>query len=213
MSHNFEKLSALIDDELSESELDNINPLFDSEQDQQYYLRQLLIKDVLHGEPAAVMPTDFTESVLAKIADEPAIFAPANLKKKVADVKQKVVGLAIAASVAMVSFIMLQDNNLQNSAPIFNQHEVAKVIRAEGILNASSSSSSSSSAAKVNSGYQLASERQTINPSQWNGLENQYNEAYRMMINQYLATHTEVSTVNNIQGIMPYSKIVGYDSK
>ncbi len=211
MSHNFEKLSALIDNELSESEVGNVKKILSSDEDKNFYLRQQIIKDVLHGEQVAVIPANFADKISAQIADEPAIFAPNNIKANVSGVKQKVVGLAIAASVAMVSFIMLQDNNLQTGVPNFNQQEVAKVIRAEGIQNAGVNAVNNEGA--VNSGYQLASDRQTISPNKWQGLSGYSNDAYKTMINQYLATHTEVSTVNNIQGIMPYSKIVGDDSK
>ena len=211
MSHNFEKLSALIDDELSEVEVASVKQLFDNNEDKNFYLRQQMIKNVLHGEQAAVMPANFADNISAQLADEPAIFAPNNIKAKASNIKQKVVGLAIAASVAMVSFVMLQNNNYQTSAPKFNQQQVAKVIRADGVQNASVANTNNG--APLNSGYQLASDRQTISPNNWQGLDRHNSAAYKMMINQYLATHTEVSTVNNIQGIMPYSKIVGDDSK
>ena len=213
MSRNFEKLSALIDDELLVSEQGNIKNLFKTSENQAYYLRQKMIKDVLHGEKIAILPANFSEQISKKIADEPAIFAPSNLKPTTKlwakESKQKLIGLALAASVAMVSFVMLQNSSDINSVPAFSSQEVAKIIGPNGAYT----NNVANRLNNLNSGYQLASDSRTLNPSQWNGLDKQRYDNYKIMINQYLTAHTEVSTVSNIQGIMPYSKIVGYDSK
>jgi len=213
MSRNFEKLSALIDDELLVSEQGNIKNLFKTSENQAYYLRQKMIKDVLHGEKIAILPANFSEQISKKIADEPTIFAPSNLKPTTKlwakESKQKLIGLALAASVAMVSFVMLQNSSDINSVPAFSSQEVAKIIGPNGAYTNNVANRSNN----LNSGYQLASDSRTLNPSQWNGLDKQRYDNYKIMINQYLTAHTEVSTVSNIQGIMPYSKIVGYDSK
>jgi len=213
MSRNFEKLSALIDDELLVSEQGNIKNLFKTSENQAYYLRQKMIKDVLHGEEIAILPANFSEQISKKIADEPAIFAPSNLKPATGvwakESKQKLIGLALAASVAMVSFVILQNSSDINSVPAFSSQEVAKIIGPNGAYT----NNVANRLNNLNSGYQLASDSRTLNPSQWNGLDKQRYDNYKIMINQYLTAHTEVSTVSNIQGIMPYSKIVGYDSK
>jgi hypothetical protein len=109
----------------------------------------------------------------------------------------------------MVSFVILQNSSDINSVPAFSSQEVAKIIGPNGAYT----NNVANRLNNLNSGYQLASDSRTLNPSQWNGLDKQRYDNYKIMINQYLTAHTEVSTVSNIQGIMPYSKIVGYDSK
>ncbi len=205
-----EQLSALLDNESSdEVQAQLVKSLHDYE-NQGFYLRQNIVKDVLHGENYTPLPANFMADLSKKLDKEPVIFAPSNIKSKVQNWKQKAVGFAVAASVGMVSLLLMQNNN--SNEGVLNNN-LAQISPQAGNSNLLPTSTSSLPLTARVPGYQLASDEQVHHINQWQGMSSQMNPEYQELLNQYLATHTEISSVGQLQGIMPYSKIVGFDTQ
>ncbi|PJG59659.1 sigma-E factor negative regulatory protein [Aeromonas cavernicola] len=75
---NKEQLSALIDGELSDMLADE---LAQDANLQETWGRYHLIGDVMRGEVPSHLPLDFSDSIMARLADEPALLAPSAMSK------------------------------------------------------------------------------------------------------------------------------------
>ena len=195
-----ELISALLDDELASSEQQELDDFIHDEELAAFYHRQSLVKNALSGQASVELPVDFTVQLQQKLAEQPVVMAPGNIKTTswLKEKQQAVTGFAIAASVAMVSFVVMQNQNPSSElAPL-------------GLASSSVQPVHIQPASQEQ--YSLVTDRQVITAEQLlSGQQNIHNEAYRKLLNQYLSTHTESSTLGNVQGIMPYSKIVGYE--
>ncbi len=204
-----EQLSALLDNESSDEIQGQVVKSLYDDKNQGFYLRQNIVKDVLHGENYTPLPGNFMADLSKKLDNEPVIFAPSNIKVKEGSWKQKMVGFAVAASVGMVSLLLLQNNSFDKNSS--NSHFIQ--ISQQSGSNTALPASALPLVANKAPGYQLASDEQVYRVNQWQGMGSQMNPEYRELLNQYLATHTEISSVGQLQGIMPYSKIVGFDTQ
>lgn len=95
-----EKLSAMIDGELDDHELDALLASLD-EEDSQAWDTYHLIGDALNQHP--MVSSDFMARFSAKLEAEPIVIAPAAIKRRRPMPKRRWVALSMAASVAFVS--------------------------------------------------------------------------------------------------------------
>ena len=102
MNSKHEQISALMDDQpVSSSALDEV---LGNDDNIHAWSRYHLIRDALQNELQQESITDISQRVSLALADEPAILAPANIKKP-RKTMQSVVGFAMAASVFFVALL------------------------------------------------------------------------------------------------------------
>lgn len=101
-----EKLSALIDDELS---FEGLDPLRKDPQFAQSWQRYHLIRDAIKDELSTPEAFNLADRVSLALQNEPTVFAPTALVTKPKALwKKTVAGMAIAATVAAISVIGMQ---------------------------------------------------------------------------------------------------------
>lgn len=182
----FERLSALIDDELPPSEIGGevtkLNQHGDARERWSHYH---LIGDAMRHEIGPLHSTGLAQSISRQLQDEPVVLAPAAIRRTGLARRKTLTGLAVAASLAAVVVVM---------AP--------QLINPEG------------SEAQPTVAQQPAVENKTFYVAQdgtrWELLKK---PAVESRLNAYLVNHQERSPASNIKGIMPYATFVSYDGK
>jgi sigma-E factor negative regulatory protein RseA len=121
-----EQISALMDDELSTDGLDHLFTAAKGDGDLgECWSTYHLIGDVMRGNP--VMPADFKQRLMQKIAVEPAVLAPRNLQRERRPMMWSIA--ASAAAVMFVGWVVLQQQAPENAnAPVV---EIAQNIPSE----------------------------------------------------------------------------------
>lgn len=109
-----EKISALVDDELS---LDGLNSLRQEQDFASTWQRYHLIRDAIKDELSDPSAFNLADKVRAALENEPTIFAPSALAAKKRVWPKAVAGLAIAATVAAVSVLGMQQFLRPQAAP------------------------------------------------------------------------------------------------
>ncbi|MDQ7073909.1 MAG: sigma-E factor negative regulatory protein [Gammaproteobacteria bacterium] len=187
-----ESLSALMDGESDAREQKHIlNLMAESEQVdlKLRWGRYHLISDGVQGD-VPLLSTNFAASVRDAIDNEPAILAPRALRTILtrSTLLKGVAGFAIAASVALVSIVGLR--SLQNEVGVDQQ------------------------LAEQSQPLMLLQPRQDVRlvaaplqGTRWN----LHRSAIEKRLNGYLATHTEHTVLGEVQGVVPYSRLAGYD--
>lgn len=104
-----ERLSALLDDELSEIELRHLLAELDDEQ-AGHFARWQLARDLIHGQSVARVPDDFSKRLAAQLHDQPA--APLLLRAGASLAR-----LAVAASVALALVLGWQYQGANGELP------------------------------------------------------------------------------------------------
>lgn len=178
-----EQLSALIDGELSDHEMDQVLDALERDEEMRgQWSRYHLISDSIRSTAANVSVTDLAERIRSAIADEPAILAP---PRKSSRFIKPLAGFAIAASVAIVAVIGIQQPGQSGVLPL----PVA-------VVQLSASGQPRAPAATV------------IQRVRWNVAQ----PVVETRLNSYLINHNErLST--GMYGILPYVRIVGYDAR
>jgi len=185
--------------------------------------RYHLIRDAIQEDSRSPLDVDFASRVSAAIQEEPAIVAlPPSVretaKRHSADqqaeqdaqkaapgnvvqgkFKRSLVGLSVAATVAMVSLVGL--NTLQTSRDAAPDNSVAVVPSTDTVLPAGS--------AGVGGDIQFVS-----NPvgSYWVSQERTISPESEQRLNMYLSQHIEHSPTADVTGMLPYSRLAGYDT-
>lgn len=108
-SKNEEKLSALVDGELDETD---VHLLLDRLRDDpglaERWSRYHLINDALRNNLPATVTPDFAERVWKDLEDEPTVVAPPRRPMRVPRFMKQAVGLALASSVTAVAILGVQ---------------------------------------------------------------------------------------------------------
>jgi sigma-E factor negative regulatory protein RseA len=212
---DFKSLSLLMDGELpSEESARLIRELVKDERLKSEWTRQHRVRDALQGQLNSALDGGFAARVSAAVDAEPTIIAPQPLDavSREADVPAEVVaipvgrakrsynrplaGLAIAASVAAVSLLALQ---------------VLDGGQGGGLLPASPQLASGTPliAVPAGAGAQLVSSSGT----HWSmPAEAERDAELEQRLNMYLSDHMEQAPINGVQGVLPYSRLVGYDT-
>ena len=179
-----ERLSALVDDELSPHDIaGEVRKLNLNEEARQRWSSYHLIGDAMRREVGPAYSTSLAQSISQRLQDEPVVMAPAALKTKGSGRRKAFTGVAVAASLAAVAMVMTpQLINQEGSAP---QPVVAEQQQTEPRT------------------YFVAQDG-----TRWELLKK---PAVESRLNNYLVNHQERSPSSNIKGIMPYATFVSYD--
>jgi sigma-E factor negative regulatory protein RseA len=180
-----ERLSALVDNEITEDEISlEIKKLSSNQVNRDLWSRYHLIGDTMRGETGPLYDSGLARAISRRIEEEPVVLAPAPLKRRRNLRKRSYTGLAVAASLAAVAVVM---------AP--------QMINPEG-----------SEAPTVSVADQQRPETQTLyvaeDGTRWELLKKPKVES---RLNAYLVNHQERSPSSNIKGIMPFANFVSYD--
>jgi sigma-E factor negative regulatory protein RseA len=216
-----EQISAFMDGELHETEHANlIHQICHDEQLKSRWQHYHLISDALKNNISSPVTAhcQFTQSVMAALENEPTVFAPTAMKHKTSNVKQKIAGVAIAASVAAVAVIGVQSMN-QSKEPAPSLAEMPspdQYVRMEQSQPEVATEPTVASTEPSTLAPTPAVPAIKASASQSSGaLENVQQEAdmtqiyqYNPQLYQYLLNHNQYTLGSHVQGVMPYARIV-----
>jgi sigma-E factor negative regulatory protein RseA len=178
----FERLSALVDDELPKGEIaGEIKKLYANEGGRECWARYHLIGDAMRREIGPLHSPGMAQEISQRLRDEPFVLAPAALGRRAYSRKKTLAGLAVAASLAGVAVVL---------AP--------QLISPEG-----DASNPTVAQQQPNNMLYVAQDG-----TRWELLKKPEVES---RLNTYLVNHQERSPTSNIKGIMPYATFVSYD--
>mgnify|MGYP001544810714 FL=1 len=179
-----EQLSALIDDELGESEQTLLTRQIGRDTElRQRLLRYQLISDAMQNHLPGQVDPAFSRRVHAALQDEPSRHG-AGIRTGLAGLLRPVAGLAVAASVAVVAVTALQNSQDETSVP------------APAVATAPADSTYIRSQDGV-----LA-----VAPEPGPRVDNS-------LLDPYLVNHNEYAASRGMQGMLPYVRIVGHELK
>ncbi|MET0068609.1 MAG: sigma-E factor negative regulatory protein [Candidatus Thiodiazotropha sp.] len=187
----FERLSALVDDEISGHEISGeINKLKTNQESLGVWSRYHLIGDAMRNELGRIHDTGLADSISQRLASEPVVLAPAALKRRRPIRKRTLTGVAVAASLTAVAVVMAPQmiNPGSSEAP----GQLLSVNQFED-----------RSQPQENRTVYVAEDG-----TRWKLLKKPKVES---RLNAYLLNHQELSPSSNIKGIMPYATFVSYD--
>ncbi len=183
--HEMERLSALVDDELSAHDIPGeVRKLNQNGDAIKRWSSYHLIGDAMRREIGPLYSTSLAESISQRLQDEPVVLAPAAMRARGSGKRKALTGVAVAASLAAVAMVMtpqLINNQEAGSA----QPAVAEQQPAEPRT------------------YVVAQDG-----TRWELLKK---PAVESRLNNYLVNHQERSPSSNMKGIMPYATFVSYD--
>jgi sigma-E factor negative regulatory protein RseA len=180
-----ERLSALVDNEISEDEISmEINKLSRNSVIRDTWSRYHLIGDAMRGETGSLYNSGLAEAISKQLENEPVVLVPAAIKRPGKIRKRSYAGMAVAASLAAVAVVM---------AP--------QMINPEG-----SERQQPSLATKQRPDTQTLYVAE--DGTRWELLKKPEVES---RLNAYLVNHQERSPSSNIKGIMPFANFVSYD--
>lgn len=224
-THKNEHISGLMDSFWAdEKALDSsLNTLYSDPEAKAKWARYHLMRDALQDEIQSPLDAGFASRVSAAIENEPAIVAfPAQSRSQDDDVSdysaadggsnanpvsnvkkgnfsRNLVGFSVAATVAVVSLVGLNVFQSTKDASVGNPNpEIAQVptVVSEPLINGD---------------IQLVS-----NPvgSYWvNPKQEAVSPEFATRLNMYLSEHIESSSTGDIKGMLPYSRLAGFDSR
>lgn len=179
-----ERLSALVDDELSRPEIQmKLKELSLNAEARASWSRYHLIGDAMRRELGPVTNPDLARSISRRIQDEPLVLAPGALKHPTRNWVKPAAGMAIAASVAVLAMVM---------APQFINPQ--QTVATKPALAASQPTTRHLYVAE--------------NGTRWEMLKQPKVES---RLNSYLVNHQEYAPAANMKGIMPFATFVSYD--
>lgn len=175
-----EDLSALVDGEIAQPDA-MISQLQDDPELRQQWHRYHLVRDAMTDHLDPQFSLDISSSVSQALENEPTILAPKKRTPKIQKFYKQASGFAIAATVATVAVLSVQQTQLSDS-------------------NTGSQLASNAIAGKPQAVVKLVSvndqERQRLN------------SAVESKLNSYLVNHNEYSLTSKMQGALPYMRIV-----
>lgn len=183
-NHTSEQISSLVDDELRGPALRQALERLRQDADLQgCWSRYHLISDALHANLASARASDLCRRVHAALEQEPTLLAPRR-KARLPSLVKQAAGLAIAASVAAVAIIAVQQDELTPGAapaPVQMAHNTRPAH--EMVQLASTGGGSAATVVMAE-------------------------QAVRGRLNSYLVNHNEYSVSSGMQGVLPYVRIV-----
>lgn len=191
-----EQLSILVDDELAEHDavLDRLRA--DPEL-QARWSRYHLIRDAITGHMPEQPLSDIANRVSHAVAKEPVIIAPVHKrkrpKKQLTFIMKQVGGLAIAATVSAVAVLIVQHTQDETST---TPTEIAAV------QPQPQPQPQTTAQAQLQSQPQSSAQVRYVTDT--SGLDT----AVQSKLSGYLVNHNEYSVTGNMQGVLPYTRIV-----
>lgn len=181
-----EQLSTLVDDELTDHDAVLERVAADPELKARWS-RYHLMRDVITGHMPEQPVGDIASRVSRALEQEPAIFAPVHkrkrTKKQLPFIMKQVGGLAIAATVSAVAVLTVQQTQDETST---TPTEIAAV------------------QPQTQSQLQSQPAAQVRYVTDTSGLDT----AVQSKLSGYLVNHNEYSVTGNMQGVLPYMRIV-----
>lgn len=178
MSNNSdEKLSAFMDDEIHPEVLASLKQ---DDEARGRWMRYHLIRDVLSGHTEALPSSDFAGRVSAALRDEPTVLR--QVRRGIGHTVKQVAGLAIAATVATVAVLTVQQSDISpGSVTAPAQLATNGTSPVDGIRSVNASS----------------------NPP-----VRSFDQEVQSKLSKYLINHNEYSASSRMQGMLPYMRIV-----
>jgi len=208
MKQQDEKLSLLLDDYSD----DNVDAVLDevmADVNLQYRVRRYrMIGDVMRNELPAAIDTGFHQQVMARIQQQ-AQPADSASNTRASDTSSAVpsmaraawfrpfAGLAVAASVALVTVVLWQ--------PLQQETEQS----GDGLASADEQKIQQLAGQQIAGGAVPASTQVQSEGMRWK-LENE-SPMVQQKLNAYLVNHTEYS--NSMQGLIPQARVAGFDAQ
>lgn len=196
-----EQLSALLDDELSIDDISGTSARISSSDELRgTWDRYHLIGDVMRGEGVRLSGPSVADQVKLQLQSEPPILAAP--KQPVARDRSEnrwlrpAAGAALAASVAVVAVYSLQSPT--GSSPVVPSTRVVSV--SDGISPGTSVSVNSDNAVRDNA---------VRSGTRWKNLSEPGLES---RLNRYLVNHNEYASPGGVNGFLPYTSFVSYDT-
>lgn len=181
--HQSEKLSAVSDGEAVYDDV--MSRLVASNKDFQEQWKHIhVIRDVMRGHRVSSKVHDLNLRVSQALENEPTILAPRKRFSKQQIMKQAG-GFAIAATMAVTAVLTVQQRNIE---PKNDPMAVASI--------------------PMQASQPAAGNLQTVAASQEE--TPRISSAVERKLSRYIVNHNEYSTTSNMQGMLPYVRIVGY---
>ena len=182
----YEQLSILVDDELADHDAVLERVATDPELKARWS-RYYLMRDVITGHMPEQPVGDIASRVSRALEQEPAIFAPVHkrkrAKKQLPFIMKQVGGLAIAATVSAVAVLTVQQTQDETTT---TPTEIAAV------------------QPQTQPQLQSPPPAQVRYVTDTSGLDT----AVQSKLSGYLVNHNEYSVTGNMQGVLPYMRIV-----
>ncbi len=182
-----EKVSALVDGELDIGSQSTIDNLLQTPSLQASWARYHLISDSLQKHIPAAIDTGLADRISADIQKEPTILAPRAGSKNV--ILKPLAGLAIAASVAAMAILGIQQNR-------------------EGVDHQGQQMVSFAPPKTAN----VMVARQATLPTPTEAEVRQVKANARARLNSYLVNYNEYRTNSGYQGMLPYARTVTFEN-
>lgn len=186
----FERLSALVDDEISRHEISGeIIKLKNNQEKLDTWSRYHLIGVAMRNELGQLHDPYMARRISQQLESEPVVMAPANIKHH-PNRKRALTGLAIAASLTAVAVVLAPQlinpggSEAPNQLASSNQLPISKQKTAKNAIYVAEDG------------------------TRWELLKKPKVES---RLNDYLLNHQDLSPSRNIKGIMPYATFVSYD--
>ena len=178
-----EQLSAMFDGELEEQEHELLlHRLKQDKQMQQSFARYQLMGDAMRHDLDKAASIDLVSKVSEQIAAQPEL-ANTSVSRLPMKMLRPVAGLAIAASVATMAVVGVQNVALQDQGPLQQAPKLAQVESGNNFVR--------------------------VSGTRWNRTQPET----EMRLNGYLVNHSEYTSNLSLQGMINYARIAGYDSQ
>jgi len=178
-----EQLSAMFDGELEEHEHELLlHRLKQDEKMQKSFAHYQLIGDAMRHDLDKGATVDLVARVSRQLESESALTAD-RVAKLPMKILRPVAGLAVAASVAAMAVVGVQNVALQDQGPLQQSPRLAQVAPANDFRQ--------------------------VSGTNWNRSQPET----EMRLNGYLVNHSEYTSGLSLQGMINYARIAGYDSK
>ncbi len=204
MKTDHESLSAVVDGELDKSETKVLQSIAVDDRSRATWARYHLIGDVLRDSLTDVAPAAFSERLRTDVEQEPTMLLPRAVERPWL---KPVAGFAIAASVAAIAVLGIQQNN------------IAPGLGDATELVADSPASLPAPVAVTVTDQQIAKAQEPLNPVSGSiQTQEPLNPASgsiqtQRRLNGYLVKFNEQRSSLGVPGVNPYVRIVGFESE
>lgn len=197
MKNKTDNLSTLMDGELRDQRDQDkwLDQLANDEEMQAVWQRYHLARDAMKGQLSVFPTLDISAAVSQSLKAEPVILAPIWHRLSPRYVMKQAAGLAVAAAVATIAVLSVQQTQLVSS----DNNTIAKA--------------NSASTSYLSASHQVASQRQPGQIRQVSFTTRQkLDAAVESKLSNYLVNHNEFSNSIRVSGVMPYTRIVSFVS-
>jgi sigma-E factor negative regulatory protein RseA len=191
-----ESLSALMDGEANELEIERVLKHADAETLRSTWMRYHLVRHTLREGGVAYADIDVSAGVMAVLSGEPGIAIKPVARWK--QFLQPAASFAVAASVFAAVLVGSQFYGLLDKGTDVNGvPELAARVSTVGMVNTLGGSA-------VRAGYASPA----LKPVQTRHAD--YNRLARQRLQRYMLSHTEEASLNAPQGMMPYARVATF---